>query len=727
MIAKEVPAPKGQSSFSGLVSYLTSSQGLAERVGRIQVSNCVSTEHEGAVLEVLNIQAQNHRASGLTYHLVLSFRQGEKPSADVLQAVEERACAALGFSEHQRVSVVHEDTDNVHLHVAISRVHPESLTAHSPSYSKLALDRECVMLERDFGLAPDHHQFLEREEALAKAASLREQLTQRRDRLERCGTWAQLHDVAAELGLALRPRGRGLSFVDRAGHAVRASSVSRGLSKAALERRLGPFEGRGDSEGSASLPPEMSKPSPKRALDMEQLGGSESLVGFIQRRCGQGLHEVASWAELHELAGAQGLQVKLRGNGLVLVSGDQAVKGSSVSRGLSKAALEKRLGPFQAPGSRGSSAAKYTRRPVSPSNNKLYEQYQRQRERAQVTRERELSRLQLVRQRERERAAARGERRWAAVKLMSKGRVSAAIWAAEARRASRRDLERVDREHRAAVRRLRQRQPSPSWVEWLRAAAEGGNDEALDALRRRRKGGAQKGNGVADATRRQVSELLPGPVESVTSSGTVTYRVGGGRIRDDGIRLSLDGGSAPAAAAELLRLAKDRYGGRLAVDGDVAFKEQLAWAAASEGIEVTFIDAELEQRRRQLWEELSYVRRRAGDERRAAGHADGRARAERSAEAERAGSATRGARLGEPDPRVTRSGPPAQPRSGVRGLSEVDVVRFGQRAEGLLPRDARRDVDQRGAADDRGVRRGDAGRVTKAGPERRTRPKGRSR
>ncbi|NJS14320.1 MAG: relaxase/mobilization nuclease domain-containing protein, partial [Sphingopyxis sp.] len=65
----------------------------------------------------------------------------EQPPEDVLQAIEHRTCAELGFADHHRVSVVHHDTDHLHVHIAISRVHPTTHRAHWPSHSKLALDR----------------------------------------------------------------------------------------------------------------------------------------------------------------------------------------------------------------------------------------------------------------------------------------------------------------------------------------------------------------------------------------------------------------------------------------------------------------------------------------------------------------------------------------------------------------------------------------------------------
>jgi len=75
--------PRTGGSFRGLVSYLTSHRGKAERVGCVRLSNCVSTDAASAVLEVENSQARNSRARQTTYHVMLSFH--EQPPDNVLE------------------------------------------------------------------------------------------------------------------------------------------------------------------------------------------------------------------------------------------------------------------------------------------------------------------------------------------------------------------------------------------------------------------------------------------------------------------------------------------------------------------------------------------------------------------------------------------------------------------------------------------------------------------
>jgi len=160
MIVKHVPMQAAiKSDFAGLVKYLTGRQDKQERVGQVNITNCQSDQAEIAMLEVLNTQALNTRATAdRTYHLIVSFREGELPDAAVLRAVEERIAAVLGFGEHQRVSVVHHDTDNLHLHIAINKIHPTRFTIHDPFNAYHVLAQMCDKLETEYGLQKDNHQ-----------------------------------------------------------------------------------------------------------------------------------------------------------------------------------------------------------------------------------------------------------------------------------------------------------------------------------------------------------------------------------------------------------------------------------------------------------------------------------------------------------------------------------------------------------------------------------------
>ena len=253
MIAKHVAMNSVQKgNYAELIHYLTDGKGKHERVGAVRSSHCHSERTDAAVLEILNTQAQNIRAaSDKTYHLIVSFRAGEQIDAATLQAIEARLCEGLGYDGHQRVSVVHDDTDNLHLHIAINKIHPSRYTLHTPYNDHKTLGALCAELESCYGLEPDNHQARRRGSENRAAdlechAGVESLLSWMRreclDALLAAPSWDALHRGLADHGLTLQGRGNGLVIVDGSGVRIKPSTVDRALSKGRLEARLGPFQ-----------------------------------------------------------------------------------------------------------------------------------------------------------------------------------------------------------------------------------------------------------------------------------------------------------------------------------------------------------------------------------------------------------------------------------------------------------------------------------------------------
>ncbi|PJE14237.1 TraI/MobA(P) family conjugative relaxase [Legionella sp.] len=263
MIIRHIPMKSiRKSSFAGLVYYITSAQGKQERVGQVRITNCHSTEKDWAIHEVMATQAHNQRAKGdKTYHLLISFAPNENPSAKELKEIEEQAVASLGFSEHQRISAVHYDTDNSHIHIAINKTHPKRHTLHDPFRAYKTLGDIAQNLEIKYGLQQTNHSAKKvRSENLsddmehhAGIESLlgwikRNCLSQ----LEETQNWSAFYKILNENGLEIRERGNGFIILNCHGLAVKASSISRSLSKSNIEKRLGKFEPL-KSEGNSNL------------------------------------------------------------------------------------------------------------------------------------------------------------------------------------------------------------------------------------------------------------------------------------------------------------------------------------------------------------------------------------------------------------------------------------------------------------------------------------------
>lgn len=273
MIAKIIPSKTARkSSFVTLVQYLTNPQEKSERVNQVTVTNCYTDELTAALLEIQNTQEMNKRAkSDKTCHLVLSFPEDERLSLADLNTIEEKFCEALGFASHQRISVVHDDTNNLHVHIAINKIHPKKLTIQNPYYDYKKVASLCEQVEQEYGLTQVNHKtkidktdsVIQDIETKAGIESLlgwirRECL----DDIKCAGTWRILHEVLKNHGLTIKERGNGFVLVSSSGVAVKASSIDRSLSRGNLTKKMGAFEYAEHSEETLSQKTKHYQPKP---------------------------------------------------------------------------------------------------------------------------------------------------------------------------------------------------------------------------------------------------------------------------------------------------------------------------------------------------------------------------------------------------------------------------------------------------------------------------------
>ena len=260
MIAKHVSMKSmKKASFASLLAYIVDAQHKQERVGSIFVTNCRAVDPDVAVTEILNTQLQNVRATtDKTYHLIVSFRPGESPDDATLRKIEARLCESLGYAEHQRISAVHRDTDNLHLHVAINKIHPVRHTMRDPYNDFWLLGQACERIEREFGLQHDNHA-VGRSASQNRAADMEQHAgiesligwVQREcaPAMRQAQSWRALHALMQEHGLRLHERGNGLVITADGSISIKASSIGREFSKARLQTRLGAFAAAPESPG----------------------------------------------------------------------------------------------------------------------------------------------------------------------------------------------------------------------------------------------------------------------------------------------------------------------------------------------------------------------------------------------------------------------------------------------------------------------------------------------
>lgn len=550
MIVKEVVSKRGRKSdFSGLAHYITDAKCKDHRLGHVRITGCESASLQAAIEEVLATQCMNQRAkSDKTSHLIVSFRAGEEVDAKTLKAIEDRICEGLGYGGHQRISAVHHDTDNLHVHIAINKIHPQRLTIHEPYYSHRTLSELCALLEKEFELQADNHE----------------------------------------------PR-------------------------------------RSNAAG--------------RARDMEQHSGVESLLGWIQRECLQTMNKATSWTELHQVMNQHGLVMKARGNGLVIQAADgTTVKASSVARGLSRVALERRLGTFTASGEQPAHSAlhAYTKQPLTlrTDTTQLYARYKAEQVECGVMR----SQAMAAAKRKKDRAVAQAKRaaklHRAMLKLGDGRAINKKLLYAVARSVLKNKLDAIHQDYAWERARLYAGFKQRSWADWLQNQAISGCEESLQALRARRLVQARRGNSLSGhptnsslsnsaspAGLKRPTNIHALPVDHITKQGTIIYRAPGptvgrtgrkvdlkpGRhtdqwteqrseqrpeaIRDEGGRLSVSDGASRDTVRIALEMALQRFGPRIMVNGDQAFKRLVVRTAVQCGLRLQFVDPVLEQAR----------------------------------------------------------------------------------------------------------------------------------
>jgi len=139
--------------FTRTAEYVMDVKGDGEKVAWYRITNCESDVPAIAIAEVLATQAKNRRTkSDKTYHLVVSLPPWEQLSREQAEDIEDCICSGLGFEGHQRVSAVHHDTEHSHLHIAISKIHPQTYRCVEPYYPYYKLDSLAKELEIKHGL-----------------------------------------------------------------------------------------------------------------------------------------------------------------------------------------------------------------------------------------------------------------------------------------------------------------------------------------------------------------------------------------------------------------------------------------------------------------------------------------------------------------------------------------------------------------------------------------------
>lgn len=343
MIVHVVEPPKGKSSFFRLTDYVVSNIGnhvddravsfskltsyvTAESTTDMtgdQVEKCIAVETgnvtnlRNAAKEMWSVSQRNQRCKDPVYHYILSWPEKERPPVADIMAAARHTLAALGLQEHQCIVAIHANTDNIHAHVEVNRVHPRTFKAKHLEWAHKTLHKAAREMELKFGWQHDpglwevmeiggkkvlfpRKSYLQDILPLSSKAKKFEIWNGRESfegwlkkkpahalqrALENPTSWQDIHQALSAFGIELTDNGGGglrVELLRQSGDdkpvAIAASKVFRFMKRKDLEKSIGPFVPL-DPNGPAPAQVERYKRDPIKRITrrLERLAQRENL------------------------------------------------------------------------------------------------------------------------------------------------------------------------------------------------------------------------------------------------------------------------------------------------------------------------------------------------------------------------------------------------------------------------------------------------------------------
>ena len=272
MIAKIPPGRRDKkSSFKDLANYCLGITGHSRgAVLHIGMKN-LNSPPEKAYLEMEGLSYENVRCKNPAFHFILSWRAEESPTNEQVDEAVNIALCELDLEDCQALWALQSDTENLHVHVAVNRISPQSYRAIRPAggWTKKALERAARKIEIIQGWEIEQSgryvvnasgQILEQKEndspkreisqtARDVESHVGEESLERRAKrevskiLETTGSWREIHEQLGARGYLLEKRGNG-AILKYGSRIVKLSNVSRSSSLTKLEQRLGEYQDR---------------------------------------------------------------------------------------------------------------------------------------------------------------------------------------------------------------------------------------------------------------------------------------------------------------------------------------------------------------------------------------------------------------------------------------------------------------------------------------------------
>ena len=268
MIAKIIPRKHGAGSFKDSVNY---NLGLSRNdKDKVEYVNTLDVfEPSMAIQEMEALALENTRSADPVFNCILSWRENEMPSHGQADEAVQIVLRELGLEGCQVHYALHRNTENLHMHICVNRIDPETYRARDPAHgwTKKALEKAARKIELAQGweiersgryIVTADGEILEKpnrdvvklsqtardiEAHTATKSAERIAVETAAPIIRESKSWGELHKRLAEQGIGFGRKGSGaILMVGKT--IIKASAAGRDISLSKLEKRLGAFHER---------------------------------------------------------------------------------------------------------------------------------------------------------------------------------------------------------------------------------------------------------------------------------------------------------------------------------------------------------------------------------------------------------------------------------------------------------------------------------------------------
>jgi Relaxase/Mobilisation nuclease domain len=274
MIIKRVKSTGGKSKagrVKGLTDYITDAKGKSKDKDKIAYTGGRGFIGDSFIChqaEMTALAEDATRSTNPITHWMMSWKQGEKPSREQVEQAIDILMSELELKDHQVIYALHQDTDNIHLHLAVNRVHPDTLKVikSGGGFDIDIAKRAIAKIEDVQGWQQEEHgryQVVDgqtkRVQHPAKPTKEPGQIAQQieshqgiksaeriaietgADLIRAAHSWDDLHDSLADRGMRYEQYGTG-AYLYVGDTKLKASSAGRDCSLPQVQKRLGAYQ-----------------------------------------------------------------------------------------------------------------------------------------------------------------------------------------------------------------------------------------------------------------------------------------------------------------------------------------------------------------------------------------------------------------------------------------------------------------------------------------------------